>query len=295
MSAAAETFTCPITGLLMADPVFTADGFSYEREAIAEWLANGKTISPLSGAELERTDLIPNHALRNAIQQYINDHPEMSKDLYRPKSQKQQTAAAPIAASSQGPIVDAEVVPLGLPVTAGETVVDAVEVGYGLSHNDIDASAQMAVPDWSSFCVPAVVIDVAPSASSPVGQSPQGLRAADPELPVFRVSAAEDGGVALEAKVTSDASLRLLAMQLTAEGSAPVSTLRIIAEDPNLAPGNSMPISSEHDAGFGLLVRALAATNGAVCLRGLRELAINKVEMNNESASASATVTVTLP
>ena len=80
-----DSFTCPITAELMADPVSTSDGFSYEREAITEWLRGGQSTSPLTGAPLDHAQLVPNHALRSAIQQYVADQPDLAEQLYRPR------------------------------------------------------------------------------------------------------------------------------------------------------------------------------------------------------------------
>ena len=44
-------FVCAITYEVMSDPVTTADGHVYEREAIAEWLREHHT-SPRTGAQL---------------------------------------------------------------------------------------------------------------------------------------------------------------------------------------------------------------------------------------------------
>ena len=54
----------------MCDPVSTADGHTYERAAIKRWLSKGKRTSPLTGAVLESTALIPNHALRKLIEEH---------------------------------------------------------------------------------------------------------------------------------------------------------------------------------------------------------------------------------
>ena len=65
-SEAAEVpdhYVCPITAEIMTDPVCTADGFTYEREAISEWL-HTKDTSPVTGATLESKTLIPNHLVR---------------------------------------------------------------------------------------------------------------------------------------------------------------------------------------------------------------------------------------
>lgn len=64
---------CPECALLtlpqrrMVDPVLAADGCSYEREAVREWL-KGHSTSPVTGAPLEHQNLVPNRALRNLLQ-----------------------------------------------------------------------------------------------------------------------------------------------------------------------------------------------------------------------------------
>jgi len=52
---------------VMADPVLCADGHTYERAAIAAWLA-AHGASPHDGASLANRELTPNHALRNLLQ-----------------------------------------------------------------------------------------------------------------------------------------------------------------------------------------------------------------------------------
>jgi hypothetical protein len=65
----ADGFLCPITFLVMRDPVMlTGDGHTYERVAISQWLSKGKKTSPLTGASLgDNCLLVPNHAVRKAI------------------------------------------------------------------------------------------------------------------------------------------------------------------------------------------------------------------------------------
>ncbi|KAL0036166.1 hypothetical protein WJX79_006566 [Trebouxia sp. C0005] len=60
-------YECPITSGLMKDPVVAADGQTYERTAIQEWLDRGNRSSPMSGAQLEHTSLTPNYNLRSQI------------------------------------------------------------------------------------------------------------------------------------------------------------------------------------------------------------------------------------
>jgi len=58
-----DDFRCPITTVVMRDPVVAADGHTYEREAIATWLAKHHT-SPLTREVISFTAaLIPNRNL----------------------------------------------------------------------------------------------------------------------------------------------------------------------------------------------------------------------------------------
>jgi len=62
-------YVCCITGDLFEDPVVTADGHSYSRNAITRWLSDHDT-SPKTGAILQDRRLVPNHSLRAAIEQW---------------------------------------------------------------------------------------------------------------------------------------------------------------------------------------------------------------------------------
>ena len=64
-----DDYICPITAEIMTDPVTTADGFTYERTAITEWLRT-KDTSPSTGATLENKTLIPNLSLRSIIRSF---------------------------------------------------------------------------------------------------------------------------------------------------------------------------------------------------------------------------------
>ena len=63
-------YLCPITHELMTDPVVTADGQSYERYAIEQWLRHS-TLSPLTNEPLTHLNLTPNMALRRLIREWI--------------------------------------------------------------------------------------------------------------------------------------------------------------------------------------------------------------------------------
>ena len=65
---APDAFVCPITSEVMDWPVVAEDGHSYERAAIAEWLARNAR-SPLTNAPMGQ-GLVPNTTLRKAIAEW---------------------------------------------------------------------------------------------------------------------------------------------------------------------------------------------------------------------------------
>lgn len=54
----------------MKNPHVAADGFSYELEAIEEWLWTGHDTSPMTNLRLEHKFLTPNHTLRSFIRDW---------------------------------------------------------------------------------------------------------------------------------------------------------------------------------------------------------------------------------
>ena len=62
-----SAFVCPVTWEAFSDPVAAADGHSFERTYIEAWFRAGHRTSPLTGCILPHTNLLPNHALRNAV------------------------------------------------------------------------------------------------------------------------------------------------------------------------------------------------------------------------------------
>jgi hypothetical protein len=66
-------FFCPISCEIMRDPASSADGHTYERALIEDWLRNHDT-SPKTGAVLLHKNLSPNIALRQAIEEWEEQH-----------------------------------------------------------------------------------------------------------------------------------------------------------------------------------------------------------------------------
>uniref|UniRef100_J3MBH5 RING-type E3 ubiquitin transferase n=1 Tax=Oryza brachyantha TaxID=4533 RepID=J3MBH5_ORYBR len=63
-------FICPISHEVMNDPHIAADGYTYEAEEIRHWFQRGRHTSPMTNLRLEHEQLIPNRALRSAIQEW---------------------------------------------------------------------------------------------------------------------------------------------------------------------------------------------------------------------------------
>jgi len=68
-AALAADLTCPLSQEIMTDPVIAADGHTYERAMIAEWLRVNPS-SPLTREPLTSTQLIPNHTLKKVIEEW---------------------------------------------------------------------------------------------------------------------------------------------------------------------------------------------------------------------------------
>jgi hypothetical protein len=62
-------FVCPITCDVMNEPVVAADGNSYEASVILQWLKTRDT-SPLTNEPLPHNEVVPNIALRHAIDEW---------------------------------------------------------------------------------------------------------------------------------------------------------------------------------------------------------------------------------
>jgi hypothetical protein len=61
-------FFCPITHEMMVDPVVLTDGFSYEREAIVDWMKLS-AISPMTGATVVNS-IVANTVLNIMINEW---------------------------------------------------------------------------------------------------------------------------------------------------------------------------------------------------------------------------------
>lgn len=62
-----DEYLCPISREIMREPVIAADGYTYERSAIENWLRAGRNTSPMTNAPLTTTQLTPNRSLKMII------------------------------------------------------------------------------------------------------------------------------------------------------------------------------------------------------------------------------------
>lgn len=60
---------------LLHDPVVAADGHTYERQHITEWLQKSST-SPMTNERMEHKHLIPNRVLREVMDAYFSHRTE---------------------------------------------------------------------------------------------------------------------------------------------------------------------------------------------------------------------------
>ncbi len=73
---------CPITGMIMADPVVAEDSIIYEKDSIEDWFKE-KTTSPMTRQEIGN-QLIPVLMIKNYIEDYVKKHPELKDEVYTP-------------------------------------------------------------------------------------------------------------------------------------------------------------------------------------------------------------------
>jgi ankyrin repeat protein len=79
-------FVCPITQLIMREPVIASDGNRYEREAIENWFLNNHK-APVVGIPLANKDVIPDEVLKKRIEIFLSEKQEIISDneVYLPK------------------------------------------------------------------------------------------------------------------------------------------------------------------------------------------------------------------
>ena len=88
-----DDIVCPLTNKIMSEPVFAADGYSYECEAIQKYFVNANAsnrnvkakenknkeiLSPKTNQPFQHTNIAPNHNLKQRIEKYHSQANDMS-------------------------------------------------------------------------------------------------------------------------------------------------------------------------------------------------------------------------
>lgn len=93
MEVPENAFLCPISRMLMRDPVVAADGMTYERTLIEDWIttqtncasSRGIVRSPVTGGQLSHSTLTANQALKSMICSFEEEmrtkYPELIKAI----------------------------------------------------------------------------------------------------------------------------------------------------------------------------------------------------------------------
>ena len=78
-------YVCPISHMLMADPVVAEDGFTYEREEIEQWFGTSGNTSPMTRAKINKK-LIPNQSIKSMMVNFLETNPSLvgSEEVYLP-------------------------------------------------------------------------------------------------------------------------------------------------------------------------------------------------------------------
>jgi len=78
-----DVIKCPISTMIMFDPVVADDGITYERIFIDKWLKKN-SISPKTGVKMTKK-LVPNDATKILISNFLNDNAHLCGEQYIPK------------------------------------------------------------------------------------------------------------------------------------------------------------------------------------------------------------------
>jgi len=82
-----KDFACPITYLIMAEPVITDDGHTFEKEAIQHWLLTNDK-NPLTNVILKNKEIRPNKLIKSMIANFLGKNKQLydTNEVYLPKN-----------------------------------------------------------------------------------------------------------------------------------------------------------------------------------------------------------------
>ena len=96
---APDFLTCPLSYEVMRDPVFTADGHTFERHVIEEWLRDHDT-NPMTNSTMPHKQLTPNFAIREACAAYRQQNPSNAESIKRYQAAVAKVKQLPAAATT---------------------------------------------------------------------------------------------------------------------------------------------------------------------------------------------------
>ena len=83
LDAEPDVLMCPITRIMFRDPVVVVEsGHTYERNAILEHFRRNGAKDPLTGLALSSTRVMPNWAVRQIAQDWMDRHPDVTPDAW---------------------------------------------------------------------------------------------------------------------------------------------------------------------------------------------------------------------
>ena len=147
-----DEFLCPITLLLMNDPVIGSDGQTYERSAIMQWLRTNRQ-SPLTRQPMTIESLKPNYALKSAIARYKTQ--VLPKKKLAPAASASTSASVAAAAPTPAPVM--------VPALIRQPVASAPpadDVYYAIQVYQQELQQQQHQPFLVSHQSPQIVVDL---------------------------------------------------------------------------------------------------------------------------------------
>lgn len=155
-----QEFMCPILLQLMTDPVIAADGHTYDRSGIEQWFQNNqeeqrRILSPMTGAVMGTTELIPNYNIKKLIgdfqSQTIPDPVPAPDVIPIPEAPAELQLTANIGADG---LLRLNVIPPSSPPT--QTVqthlVFVVDVSYSMT-DEAEITATSGSKERHGFCI----------------------------------------------------------------------------------------------------------------------------------------------
>lgn len=143
-----ESLICPITQEEFEDPVVAADGHTYERGGILQWLEKHDT-SPLTGAQLSSKKLFKNWTLRSVMSDYkkkMLDHQNTAMQRHKQTEKKVEatSSSVKIPVTTSGESVWSKTAKEHLTKASKKTRDDRMQLDSALDGRDYPLDVEMS-------------------------------------------------------------------------------------------------------------------------------------------------------